>query len=53
MNLDKKISLRLDSALVDELQNYASRERVPVSFVVRHLVIRFLEDQRRYQAVSR
>jgi hypothetical protein len=39
---DKKLSLRLDSELVERLQDYASRERVPVSYVMRHLVLRFL-----------
>jgi hypothetical protein len=41
---DKKLSLRLDGELVDRLQDYASRERVPVSYVLRHLVLRFLSD---------
>jgi hypothetical protein len=40
----KKISLRLDGELVERLQDYASRERVPVSYVLRHLVLRFLSD---------
>lgn len=39
----KKISLRLDYDLAERLEDYAARERVPVSFVLRHLVIRFLE----------
>ncbi len=38
----RKISLRLDVDLVDDLQAFADRERVPVSFVLRHLVLRFL-----------
>jgi hypothetical protein len=41
---DKKLSLRLDGELVERLQDYASRERVPVSYVLRHLVLRFLSD---------
>jgi len=40
----KKISLRLDNDLVERLEDYANRERVPVSYVLRHLVIRFLEQ---------
>jgi len=40
----KKLSLRLDTELVERLQDYADRERVPVSFVLRHLVLRFLSD---------
>lgn len=45
--MEKKISLRLDVKLVERLQDFADRERVPVSYVLRHLVIRFLEDHRR------
>lgn len=41
---DKKLSLRLDWELAERLQDYASRERVPVSYVLRHLVLRFLSD---------
>jgi len=41
MLADKKISLRLDTDLADKLEGYASHERVPVSFVLRHLVLRF------------
>jgi uncharacterized protein (UPF0335 family) len=40
--MDKKVSLRLDAGIVDRLQAYADKERVPVSYVLRHLVIRFL-----------
>ena len=43
-NMGKKLSLRLDCELVERLQDYASRERVPVSYVLRHLVLRFLSD---------
>ena len=38
---EKKLSLRLDSELAHKLENYAVKERVPVSFVLRHLVLRF------------
>ena len=41
MPAEKKISLRLDSLLAEKLEDYASHERVPVSFVLRHLVLRF------------
>lgn len=51
MQLDRKITLRLDEDLVTELQDYARKERVSVSFVLRHLVLRFLEDRRRYGKV--
>lgn len=40
----KKLSLRLDGDLVERLEDYASRERVPVSWVLRHLVLRFLSS---------
>lgn len=42
ISIGKKISLRLDAELVEGLQDYANRERVPVSYVLRHLVLRFL-----------
>lgn len=45
VSMGKKISLRLDTDLVERLEDYALRERVPVSFVLRHLVIRFLEQR--------
>jgi hypothetical protein len=38
----RKISLRLDVDLAERLQFYADQERVPVSQVLRHLVLRFL-----------
>ena len=44
-DLDKKISLRLDGRLCEKLQDFASRERVPVSSVVRHLVLRFFDGK--------
>lgn len=42
--MTRKISLRLDVALADRLQDRADRERVPLSYVLRHLVLRFLEE---------
>jgi hypothetical protein len=44
LNLHKKVSLRLDPELSERLHLYASRERVPVSHVLRHLVLRFLSE---------
>lgn len=44
LNMEKKVSLRLDPEIVERLQDYAGRERVPVSHVLRHLVLRFLSD---------
>jgi hypothetical protein len=40
----KKISLRLDTFLADRLQDCADRERVPVSYLLRHLVLRFVNE---------
>jgi len=42
--MDKKISLRLDPELAERLQQRADNERVPVSYVLRHLVLRFLAE---------
>jgi hypothetical protein len=44
VSMGKKISLRLDTELVERLEDYAGRERVPVSYVLRHLLMRFLSD---------
>lgn len=44
-DLDKKVSLRLDGRLCEKLQDYADRERVPVAYVLRHLVIRFFDGK--------
>lgn len=44
VSMGKKISLRLDTELVERLEDYAGRERVPVSHVLRHLVMRFFSD---------
>lgn len=43
MNMHRKISLRLDADLADRLQLRADRERVPVSCLLRHLVVRLLD----------
>ena len=45
LNLDKKITLRLDGVLVDRLQARAVRQRVPLSYILRNMVIRYLEGQ--------
>ena len=45
--LEKKITFRIDGERMDELERCAVYEGMPVSFIVRHLVIRFLEDRRR------
>jgi hypothetical protein len=43
LNMHRKISLRLDADLADRLQLRADRERVPVSCLLRHLVVRLLD----------
>ena len=45
--LQRKVTFRLDEKRLDELESYASREGTNVSFIVRHLVCRFLEVERR------
>jgi hypothetical protein len=47
-NLDRKVTVRLDPDRFDELEAYAYREGFSVSVIVRHLLCRFLEDQRRF-----
>lgn len=42
LNMDKKISLRLDAAIANRLERCAYKERVPVSYILRHLVLRYL-----------
>jgi hypothetical protein len=42
LNMHRKISLRLDADLADRLQLRADRERVPVSYLLRHCVLRLL-----------
>jgi hypothetical protein len=42
MKQEKKISLRLDIDLAERLQERADNDRVPVSYLLRHLVLRFL-----------
>lgn len=44
MNMHRKISLRLDSDLAERLQMRADRERVPVSHLLRHLILRLLGE---------
>jgi predicted DNA-binding protein len=46
-NLTRQIAVRLDPERFEQLDAFARREGFSVSLVVRHLVCRFLEDQRR------
>ena len=43
----EKVSFKMDPARKQLLEDYARKEGVTVSFVVRHLVYRFLEGQKR------
>ncbi len=47
MNLEKKITFRFEGSRFDELDDLARREGFTVSVIVRHLVCRFLEQERR------
>ncbi len=47
-NLEKKITFRLNGKQLSELECYAENEGLPVSFVVRTLLTRFLDDQKVY-----
>ena len=46
-SLDKRITIRLETDRLAQLEQFAQREGFSVSLVVRHLVCRFLEDQQR------
>jgi antitoxin component of RelBE/YafQ-DinJ toxin-antitoxin module len=52
-NLQDKVTFRLDAKHLEELEDYADQQGVTVSFVVRHLVSRFLEEQRLYPQYGR
>lgn len=45
--LGQRITIRLDLPCYAQLQEYASREGFTPSTIVRHLVKRFLDNQRR------
>lgn len=47
VNLERKVTVRLDADRFDELEAYARSQGFTVSVIVRHLLCRFLEDQRR------
>jgi predicted DNA-binding ribbon-helix-helix protein len=47
MNLERKVTVRLDLDRFDQLDDIARREGFTVSVIVRHLVCRFLEQERR------
>lgn len=45
--LETKITVRLDPQQLTRLEGYADEEGTTVSFMVRHLVRRFLEEKQR------
>ena len=47
VRLERKVTVRLDADRYDELEEFARKEGFTVSVIVRHLLCRFLEDQRR------
>ncbi len=51
-SLDKKISVRVDSDRYFDLEQYAFNEGMSVSFLVRHLVYRFVEDFKRQSSTA-
>ena len=52
MNLERKVTVRLDPDRFDQLDEIARREGFTVSVIVRHLVCRFLEQERRLKVVG-
>lgn len=51
--LQKKVTIRLDDARFNELLDCSRREGFSVSTIVRHLVYRYVEQQRHLNASSR
>lgn len=47
--LGKRITIRLDLPSYAQLQEYSSSEGFTSSLVIRHLVKRFLDNQRRFK----
>jgi hypothetical protein len=50
-DLDQRVTFRHDAAHLEELEEYGKAEGMSNSFLVRHLVIRFLESKRKTQEV--
>lgn len=47
-----KITFRLDEKRCEELDHFAKQHGVTISFLVRHLVIRYLEERRRFDSTG-
>lgn len=45
---DKKITFKIDSGRFDQFADYAELEGVSVSALIRHVIIRFIEDRKRF-----
>ena len=45
---DKKITFKIDSERFDLLHDYSDREGISTSALIRHLIIRYLENAKRY-----
>jgi len=46
--LNRKVTIRIDDSRFEELLDCSRREGFSVSTIVRHLVYRYVEDQRRH-----
>lgn len=46
-DLEKRVTFRLSSQHLDELEAYGQKEGLSNSVLVRHLVIRFLDSQKK------
>jgi hypothetical protein len=46
-NFPHRVTFRISDRHKDELENFADKEGLTRSVLVRHLVVRFLEDQRK------
>ena len=52
-NMDERLTVRMDAERRELLEQYARREGMAASLIVRHLVYRFLEQQERVRAFPR
>lgn len=48
VNQDHKVTFRLDESRFVELESQAYRQGVSIASILRHLVIRYLEEARRF-----
>ena len=50
--LEKKVTIRIDSARYNDLVKASNKEGFTISTIVRHLVYRYLEQQNRFAALG-